>query len=265
MPGSEPANSLRISQLTTVAAPVPLTAKLPVVIGGATRVVNLSSFLNSVTGGTVTSVSAGTNVRMDPSTITTTGTISFHLPGLVIPYAGASAPDGWVFCNGTFYPIDGVYSELFGVIGYTYGGSGNSFSVPDLRGRIPFGKAADALSESSLNGAVFDNGNFYSLGSSGGRENHLLAYNQSAVKDHVHSASGTMTVFGACDDTACWDDKDCPPPECFSDYGVLGEVGPGTSQSSSSTASSLDLFGVNAALSHNNMPPGLVLNYIIKL
>lgn len=265
MPGGEPANSLRISQLTTVPAPVPLTAKLPVVIGGATRVVNLSSFLNSVTGGTITSISAGPGVKLEPNPITSTGTISFYLPGLILPYAGVSAPFGWVFCNGASYPIDGVYSDLFSVISYTYGGSGSSFLVPDLRGRLPVGKADSVSSPSQLDGATFDNGNFYSLGSSGGRENHLLAYNQASVKDHVHSAVGVMTVFGDCDDTACWDDPNCPPPECYSDYGILGEVGSGTAQSGSSTGNTIDLFGVNAALPHNNMPPSLVINYIIKL
>lgn len=265
MPGGEPANSLRISQLSTVPAPVPLTAKLPVVIGGATRVVNLSSFLNSVTGGTVTSISAGPGVKLSPNPITTTGTISFDLPGLILPYGGISSPEGWVFCNGASYPIDGVYSDLFGVVGYLYGGSGSNFSVPDLRGRIPIGKADDNSSPSAIEGATFDVGNHYSLASSGGRENHLLAFNQVAVKDHGHSASGSMTVFGDCDDTACWDDPNCSPPECFSDNNIHGEVAIGSRQSSTSTTDTLALYGVNAASPHNNMPPGLIINYIIKL
>lgn len=265
MPGGEPSNSLRISQLSTVPAPVPLTAKLPVVIGGATRVVNLSSFLNSVTGGTVTSISAGPGVKLEPNPITSSGTISFYLPGLVLPYAGVNAPAGWVFCNGASYPTDGVFSELFGVVGYSFGGSGNSFLVPDLRGRIPFGKSFNVSSSSALSGASFDSGNHYSLGSHGGRENHLLAFNQGAIKDHVHSSSGTMVVYGDCNDTQWWDDPDCKPPEGYDQYGYLGEVSDGTYTSSSSSAQTLPLFGVNAALAHNNMPPGLVLNYIIKL
>lgn len=265
MPGGEPANSLRISQLSTVPAPVPLTAKLPVVIGGATRVVNLSSFLNSVTGGTVTSISAGPGVKLEPSTITTSGTISFDLPGLILPYAGISAPFGWVFCNGASYPINGVYSDLFGVVGYTYGGSGNSFSVPDLRGRIPFGKSENSSSEGPLTEAFFDSGNHFTLASYGGKENHLLSLSQCAVKEHVHSSSGTMTVYGDCNDTQWWDDPDCKPPEGYDQFGYLGEVGPGDYTSSSSSTVTSQLYGANAALAHNNMPPGLVVNYIIKL
>lgn len=265
MPGGEPSNSLRISQLTTVATPVPLTAKLPVVIGGATRVVTLNALLNSVTGGTVTSISAGPGVKLEPNPITTTGTISFDLPGLVIPYAGLEAPFGWVFCNGASYPIDGVYSDLFAVVSYTFGGAGASFKVPDLRGRAVFGAAENSGSQSPLNGATFLSGNFYTLASTGGEENHLLTSGQSAVRSHVHSASGSMTVYGDCDDTNCWDDRDCRPPECYHDYGQLGEVGYGSRQSASGTSSGSAMSPVNAALPHNNMPPGLVLNYIIKL
>lgn len=265
MPGGEPANSLRISQLNTVASPVPLVSKLPVVIGGATRVVTLNALLNSVTGGTVTSITAGPGVKLNPNPITSTGTISFDLPGLVIPFAGLQLPFGWVFCNGASYPTDGVYSDLFSVIGYDFGGSGSSFKVPDLRGRIPFGKAENISAESPLNGASFAAGNFYSLASNGGDENHLLSSSESAVKSHVHSASGTMTVYGNCDDTNCWDDKNCKPPECYHDYGQLGEVGGGAYIGAQGGASTVGMSPVSAALPHNNMPPGLVLNYIIKL
>ena len=265
MPGTEPSNSLKISQLATVAAPVPLTTKLPVIIGGATRVVNLSSFLNAVTGGTITSVSAGAGIKLEPNPITSTGTISFYLPGLVLPYAGASAPFGWVFCNGASYPIGGVYEELFQAISYTYGGSGNVFSVPDLRGRLPFGKAESSTSTSPLSVLSFTGGNYYSLGSTGGSENHQLTSGQSPLKTHLHTASGTMIVYGSCTDTQCFDKEGCTPPECFGDGNTHGEVTRGSRQSASSSITTTPLTAVDAALAHNNMPPGLVLNYIIKL
>lgn len=44
-------------------------------------------------------------------------------------------PNGWLFCNGaSFYAH--IYDALFSVIGYTYGGSGGVFQVPDLRGKF---------------------------------------------------------------------------------------------------------------------------------
>jgi microcystin-dependent protein len=44
------------------------------------------------------------------------------------------APSGWELCEGQSLDT-AVYPDLFAVIGYTYGGSGSTFNLPDLRGR----------------------------------------------------------------------------------------------------------------------------------
>lgn len=55
--------------------------------------------------------------------------------GSVMYFAASSAPLGWFECRGQ--SLDKVsYLDLFNVIGYTYGGSGNSFRLPDLRGEF---------------------------------------------------------------------------------------------------------------------------------
>jgi microcystin-dependent protein len=59
--------------------------------------------------------------------------------GAVISYAGSSAPTGWLLCAGQSL-LTASYSALFGAIGYTYGGSGANFNLPDLRGRVVAGK-----------------------------------------------------------------------------------------------------------------------------
>jgi microcystin-dependent protein len=58
-------------------------------------------------------------------------------PGMVMPYAGTSAPTGWLACNGAAVSRS-TYSDLFGVIGETHGQGDNSttFNVPDYRGRF---------------------------------------------------------------------------------------------------------------------------------
>lgn len=70
--------------------------------------------------------------------------------GSLQAYAGASAPTGWLLCDGTSYTT-AAYPELYSVLGYTYGGSGSNFSVPDLRGRVLVGKGThvdvDALGD----------------------------------------------------------------------------------------------------------------------
>lgn len=44
-------------------------------------------------------------------------------------------PEGYILANGDPLSTIGTYAELFGVIGYTYGGSGTTFYLPDLRRR----------------------------------------------------------------------------------------------------------------------------------
>ena len=48
----------------------------------------------------------------------------------------SAAPTGYVPCDGASYSKTGIYAALFAAIGYTYGGSGNNFKVPDLRGEF---------------------------------------------------------------------------------------------------------------------------------
>ena len=60
--------------------------------------------------------------------------------GSVIPFAGASAPDYWLLCDGSAVSRTD-YSRLFDLVGTTYGdGDGSStFNVPDLRSRVAIG------------------------------------------------------------------------------------------------------------------------------
>lgn len=60
--------------------------------------------------------------------------------GMVVPYAGASAPGGWLLCDGQAVSRT-AYPALFQVLGVTYGyGDGvNTFNVPDLRECSPIG------------------------------------------------------------------------------------------------------------------------------
>jgi len=65
--------------------------------------------------------------------------------GAILPYAGDSAPCGYLLCDGTlYYSSDDSKSDLYDVIGTNYGTSGGtSFNVPDLRGRFPVGLGPD--------------------------------------------------------------------------------------------------------------------------
>jgi len=58
--------------------------------------------------------------------------------GTVIYYAASTAPTGYLKANGASLSTT-TYAALFAAIGYTFGGSGGSFNVPDLRGEFPRG------------------------------------------------------------------------------------------------------------------------------
>ena len=64
--------------------------------------------------------------------------------GAILPYAGATAPDGYLFCDGS--EIERTkFGDLFDIIGVFYNGVApllgvNTFRLPDLRGRFALGK-----------------------------------------------------------------------------------------------------------------------------
>ena len=65
--------------------------------------------------------------------------------GRIEAYAGATAPTGYLLCNGD--PVSRTtYAALFAVTSTTYGvGDGSTtFNVPDLRGRVPVGVGTNA-------------------------------------------------------------------------------------------------------------------------
>lgn len=54
--------------------------------------------------------------------------------GVMVPFAGKTVPDGWLLCNGASL-AKASYPDLFNAIGYTWGGSGNTFYLPNYNGR----------------------------------------------------------------------------------------------------------------------------------
>lgn len=54
--------------------------------------------------------------------------------GVMVPFAGKTVPDGWLLCNGASL-AKASYPNLFTAIGYTWGGSGNTFYLPNYNGR----------------------------------------------------------------------------------------------------------------------------------
>jgi|GEM_PF-3187851 len=101
-----------------------------------------------------------------------TGVPVFVPTGSMFDFAGSTAPSGFVLCDGTSYATTGTYAALFAVIGYTYGGSGSTFNVPDCRSRTIVG----AGQGTGLTNRV--------LAASGGEETHQLTIGELAPHSH---------------------------------------------------------------------------------
>jgi microcystin-dependent protein len=184
--------------------------------------------------------------------------------GTVQPFSGANAPDGWLFCAGqTLNSITSViYADLYATIGVSYGGSGaGSFIVPDMRGRAPFGKddmggatASRITATSGITGTT--------LGAVGGDQRiqaHTHTFSGTTGNDspdHSHTRAVYGGSFGDGSGAASW----------FTGFPVR-EV---RSSSGASARHQHSYSGTTA--NHNqtaggasqNMPPTIVLNYIIK-
>lgn len=107
------------------------------------------------------------------------------MTGTVLPFAGSTAPSGWLLCYGQAVSRT-TYAVLFSVIGTTYGaGDGTTtFNLPDLRGRVTAGKdnmGGTAASRLTTAGAGIDGS---TLGAAGGSQNHTLTTAQMPAHNH---------------------------------------------------------------------------------
>src|SRR5690606_13639822 len=116
---------------------------------------------------------AGAFVLLSPAITEIPTTVSgFLVPtGAVVPFAGSTAPSGWLLCDGSAVSRT-TYSDLFSAISTTYGAGDESttFNVPDLRGRVVAGK--DDMGGTSANRLTDQSGGLDgdTLGDTGGAE-----------------------------------------------------------------------------------------------
>jgi hypothetical protein len=244
--------------------------------------------------------------------------------GAILPYAGSTAPTGWVFAYGQEVSQIGTYANLYAVLQSTYCtadhggvcGVGN-FRIPDMRGRGAFGKdnmggsaASRITSAKTIDGTV--------LGKAGGTQsytpvgtNNLTIADHSAINlpAHYHGFSlsaagqgGGATTTG--DESAHNHQMATAGDAAGSYYGwsavsfkALGaaSTGPGSAHNhsvpshthnDSSVSGTVGVAGCNGnttggctvtpsthsitlnsftGTEGNNLPPTVIVNYIIKL
>lgn len=106
--------------------------------------------------------------------------------GSIFPYAGGSAPQYWLLCDGSEQLIS-TYPELYAVVLNNFGTppSGASyFLLPDLRGRLPLGKDnMGGTGANRVNSASAD-----TLGGFDGTENKIIGVQN--LPEHEHDLQG---------------------------------------------------------------------------
>lgn len=208
--------------------------------------------------------------------------------GSINQYAGASAPTGWLLCDGSELAI-ASYTALYNVLTsngtvFPYGantnGSGGAgsthFRVPNLKGKIPVGfdttqTEFDALGEtggakthtlttsempSHGHSVSLDNAGSHNHVVDGGAHAHTLPTRESP-NTNAHSHSGSRLAEspsnGATNDEIST---------------INGAYGDGSHSHNVSTSGdhghTVNQSNAGGGSAHNNLQPYIVLNYIIK-
>ena len=156
-------------------------------------------------------------------------------------FAGNFAPRGWALCNGQILSIQ-QNTALFSLLGTTYGGNGiSNFALPNLQGSAPIQQGQGP----GLSPRV--------LGETGGETAVTLLAGQMPAHSHApkcNAGAGTQAS---------------PSNEFWSESGVRGVKMYTASNASLVQMNPQALPTAGGNQPHNNMPPYLVLNFIIAL
>jgi microcystin-dependent protein len=167
---------------------------------------------------------------------------SYEVPhGVVMPFMGpeTSVPKDYLLCDGREVPRS-VHPKTFAAIGTTYGTPSNPtmFKLPDLRGRAPFG--LDNMGGTDAGRLSVPN----QLGGTGGEEKHALT--RPEIPSHVHY-TGNGQFFATSNQVV----QAGSGASFAAVTGFVATTDPG------------DELGGSAPL-HNNMPPYILVNWIMR-
>ena len=158
------------------------------------------------------------------------GTLAVVPSGAVIPFAGSTAPQGYLLCNGQAVSRT-LYQNLFDVIGTTYGeGDGSTtFNLPNLQDKFIQGVGTNAIGTEMSAGLPNITGSFVP---------------GSVPPSHVNCTTG---AFNGITDTGKRIASEIVPN--FPDYGYKFDASDCNS-----------IYGNSDTV----QPPAIVMNYIIK-
>lgn len=113
----------------------------------------------------------------------------FPLVGTILPYAGSTAPDGWILCNGSTFSSS-TYPELYSIIGST--------TLPDLREKYLIGASSSSLTKESVGNVGHTHNASYSASNSSNNNSadathaHNINYNGVDAGNAAHTHYGTF-------------------------------------------------------------------------
>ena len=163
--------------------------------------------------------------------------------GIVVPWGSAVIPSGFLECNGASVSTS-TYAALFAVIGYTYGGSGASFNLPDLTDRTVVNKSnTKSLAQTGGANTVTPTGNI--AGSTG-----ATTLTTAQIASHSH----TTQIFGMCQ----------PPTASATSQQAMGGGSASTSNTGGGQSHDHTLSANFSGSANSVLQPYLVLIYIIK-
>lgn len=217
----------------------------------------------------------------------TTGIINTIVPsGIIVPWLSTTAPSGWLFLSGRTIgsassnatgranaDTANLYALLWGSFSNTElpiqdstgtpttrGASAavdfaanKRLPLPDLRGRSVFG--LDNVASSGVIGRITTAGssiNGETIGASGGTQNNTLS--TANLPAHTHNV--TVTYPAQIDPLTLTD---------ITDSGTESVYAPNTPPTSTPASSTITSTSVGSGTAVNNMPPAIILPWIVKL
>ena len=151
----------------------------------------LTTFIASATYQTISGMSSYLTTATASATYATIASLGSYQPivvGSIIQMAVGTTPSGYLQCNGASLSTT-TYSALFNVIGYTYGGSGTNFNVPDFRGIFLRGNGTNGF-DSAYASAGY--GSLQTDGIKAHTHDILFGYNQ-----NVQGSGGSFNCYSS--------------------------------------------------------------------